>query len=136
VTSLRCRKSITSVVAAAALLMAATAIAKTVSLTATASGHTVKVHKGDVVKITLAENPSTGYSWQYLTRPNAKELAQKSWKYVASPHKPRIVGSGGKLHITYDVVGTGTTNLRLVDRQGTGRKARTGGSFNLTVSAS
>ncbi|MDD1678836.1 MAG: protease inhibitor I42 family protein [Methanomicrobiales archaeon] len=65
--------------------------ARTVNLTENANGTTVSIHIGDELRITLGENPSTGYGWNY-TVPEAFSVTMD--RYTA-PEGSGMVGQSG-----------------------------------------
>jgi inhibitor of cysteine peptidase len=75
------------------------------SLTKDDNGSENTVSKGDVVKITLAENPTTGYTWQLDT--TGFEVV--SDEYV--PPNTTLVGAGGEHVWELKAVNTGTYKL-------------------------
>ncbi len=129
--SLKSAVAATSLVSVLALPAAASA--KTVTVTASKSGKSVTLAKGDKLVVTLAENPSTGYSWKTVTKPAF--LRQLSSKYA--PNKVDsdvpLVGGGGKRTFTYAVLrkGSGTLKLRYVPPSPDG----SGTTFTLRVTA-
>ena len=56
-----------------------------------ANGTTVRLHRGDVLAVRLAGNPTTGYRWSAVRVPPAVRLLAS--RYV--PSKPQRLGSGG-----------------------------------------
>jgi inhibitor of cysteine peptidase len=93
-----------------AAVSAGSASAKTVRLGATASGSRVALVRGDRLQITLASNPSTGYSWRVLTA-SRSVLKMTASTYKGAAGRP---GAGGAQTLTFRVVGRGTTRLTLV----------------------
>lgn len=69
---------------------------------ADADGTTVSLKKGEALRVSLPENPSTGYSWD-LTLSDGLYLV--SDRYVADDTGIRRVGAGG-IH-TWDIRATG-----------------------------
>jgi inhibitor of cysteine peptidase len=56
------------------------------------SGKTITVKKGEVFRVKLAENPSTGYAWEMTTSDGLKRISDR---YVANDVAGRIAGAGG-----------------------------------------
>ncbi len=87
-----------------------------VRLDASANGTTVTVAPGTPIVITLAANPTTGYSWTVTSLPDPAAVALDSppeGVYVATPVASAVVGSGGAQ--TWDLHATqaGTTSIQL-----------------------
>lgn len=74
------------------------------------NGKTVRLHPGDTLRVSLAANPSTGYSWHVL-RLNRSLVKPAGTRYV--PRKPIRPGSGGTYILNFRAVAAGTTRLRL-----------------------
>lgn len=55
-------------------------------------GQTIQVPKGSILKVSLAENPTTGYRWE-LDKPIDKHLQVYSDDFTISDEK--AIGSGG-----------------------------------------
>lgn len=83
-----------------------------VQLTADDKGSQVEVKPGDKVIISLAGNPSTGYSWE------AQDLDSSIFEQIGEPEfvsdNTDLVGSGGMITLTFKALRTGSTNLTLV----------------------
>lgn len=102
---------------------------KTFAVARDSSGSSVKVIPGDRIEITLDANATTGYSWEYKTKPSAivREIRAT---YSPTPHPAGMTGSGGFQYYEYLVEGTGTTSIALTYR---GPSGDDGGSFTLTI---
>ena len=86
----------------------------TSSVTVVGSGE-VTLREGGELKVALAANPSTGYSWEVSGAPDAAVLEQVGEPaYEASPTETMVVGSGGTTTFVFRAVGAGTTTLELV----------------------
>ena len=96
-----------------ALAGASSASAMTVLVRQGDSGRTLQLRPGDVVKLSLAENPSTGYGWHFRRRPNRRVLRLTSSRFVADPAPPGTVGVGGKHEWTFKARARGRTAFRL-----------------------
>jgi len=57
------------------------------------NGKTIYVARGGVIELRLASNPSTGYGWNIVS--NSGLTRDGDGTYEASPHRARVVGSGG-----------------------------------------
>jgi len=112
--ALKTRIALVSALAALIMLAgASSASAMTVLVRQGDSGRTVHLRPGDVIKLTLAENPSTGYGWRWSRRPARRVLRTVSSKYVADPVPPGTVGSGGKHTWVFKARRRGETSFRL-----------------------
>ena len=116
-----------AVVGLLAALAAGPAAAKTVRLTAKAKGTQVTLSRGDLVRITLTSNPSTGYMWQ------TRVVTRSVLKPVSATYKgtARLPGGGGTQTLTFRAVARGTAQLGLVYVQA--GSANVGKRFRLTV---
>jgi inhibitor of cysteine peptidase len=54
---------------------------------------TVRVHQGQLFSVTLASNPTTGYSW---SDHHTAGLAVVNTQYVSPQHQPGLIGAGGR----------------------------------------
>jgi predicted secreted protein len=126
------RSAIAAAVAAGSLAVVPSALGLSIQARPGDSGRTVYVKKGDTIKVTLADNPSTPYSWSYQTRPSGKILKLVSNVYVANPHPPGFVGGGGHRTWTFKVLKGGTTSFTLVLRY-IAAPHNVGGRFTLHV---
>jgi predicted secreted protein len=114
-------------------VLASGASAFEVSGTAADNGKTARLNRGDFLRITLSENPGTGYAWRAVKRPTLSVLKLLSDRFVAPPAtNPPIAGAPGSHVYRWRAIGRGTTSLKLQlfpPGQGT-RPAQT---FRLTV---
>jgi inhibitor of cysteine peptidase len=70
------------------------------------------------LRVALAANPTTGYSWEVSGAPDPAVLEQMGEAvYEASPTDTMVVGSGGVMTFEFQAVGAGTTTLELVYRR-------------------
>eukprot|EP00291_Cryptomonas_curvata_P024223 CAMPEP_0172173708 /NCGR_PEP_ID=MMETSP1050-20130122/13228_1 /TAXON_ID=233186 /ORGANISM="Cryptomonas curvata, Strain CCAP979/52" /LENGTH=130 /DNA_ID=CAMNT_0012845541 /DNA_START=80 /DNA_END=472 /DNA_ORIENTATION=+ len=60
---------------------------------------------GDQFTVTLASNPTTGYTWE-ISKASAL-LKKVDSKYIPTDSQPGLVGGGGKDVYTFKTVGTG-----------------------------
>ena len=74
------------------------------------NGKTVRLHPGDRLVVSLAANPSTGYSWHVL-RLNRSLVKLAGTRFI--PRSPSSPGSGGTYVLSFRAVAVGTTRLRL-----------------------
>ena len=82
-------------------------------LTDADDGKTFKVKVGDVVAISLKGNPTTGYSWR-TAKLDGKAVEQAGQpKYTTNPHRPGMVGVGGKFVFRFNAAKSGKTQVHL-----------------------
>ena len=64
------------------------------------------------MKITLAGNPTTGYSWTYkISDKSVLKDTTKSDNYTADKTEANIYGSGGTYEYSFKALKPGTTNI-------------------------
>jgi len=78
------------------------------------NGGYVYAKTGDVVKLVLESNPTTGYIWSYITKPDPDVLLETNYEYIPDNTDEKIVGSGGKEVWTYKTVNNGTALIEMV----------------------
>jgi predicted secreted protein len=94
--------------------LASGASAFEVRATAADNGKTARLIRGDILQVTLTENPSTGYGWRIVTRPSAAVLRLLSDRFVSPPAtNPPTVGAPGRHVYRWRAAGAGTTSLKL-----------------------
>ena len=119
----RMRRSAVALALVVFVVAATASAARIVRLDGRSNGRTVTLMVGDVVRVSLAGNPTTGYSWR-LRGVNRAVLAPVTRRYV--PTRPIRPGSGGTFVFTYRASAAGTTRLRLAySRTPGGTAART-----------
>jgi len=84
-----------------------------VALAESDNGKAVKVEKGRRVRIRLAGNPTTGYSWFLLPIKGAAVRAEGKVAYKAGAAKPGMVGVGGSFELMLTAARTGKSVIRL-----------------------
>ena len=82
------------------------------ALTKADSGKTITAHVADVIAITLAENPSTGYTWA-IDQTNANILKSLGSKYVQNPAPSGFAGVPGNRTFLFQALKQGTIHLKL-----------------------
>lgn len=87
----------------------------TLELTGEDSGTTRTVRVGERVTLRLPENPTTGYRWQADVDEARLRLVEDRFD---GPQTPR--GAGGERVLTFEVLLTGSTTLRLANRRSWG----------------
>lgn len=68
----------------------------------------VNARVGDIVVVSLAANPTTGYGWTFTA---GRTLAIRRSRYVPDPNPNNVVGSGGTQVVTLEVTAAGTSEL-------------------------
>jgi inhibitor of cysteine peptidase len=82
----------------------------TISIGEAENGKTVEINAGDMLKISLAGNPTTGYNW-YVSSVDTQVLAQVGDpSFVASSN---AMGAGGIITLTFQAPIVGQTSLQL-----------------------
>lgn len=84
-----------------------------VNLTEADNGRQITVRPGDIVTLTLASNPTTGYSWQVMEIDAAILVQDGDPEYKQSPGSEGLVGAGGTETFRFKAVSAGTTSLNL-----------------------
>lgn len=74
------------------------------------SRKTFFVHVGDKQVISLPENPSTGYSWQFFITPENREIITDITETYIAPDTS-LVGAGGHKKYAFTVRQTGTLTI-------------------------
>jgi inhibitor of cysteine peptidase len=87
------------------------------SVTVVGSGE-VDLAAGGELKVALAANPSTGYTWEVSVTPDPAVLEQVGESvYEPTPTDTMVVGSGGTMTFEFRATGAGTTTVELVYRR-------------------
>jgi inhibitor of cysteine peptidase len=81
-----------------------------IELTEADSGSTIDAAVGEEITISLAGNPTTGYTWNMLQPQNADVVAFKDRDYESESD---LVGSGGTEELTYEAVAAGEATIEL-----------------------
>ena len=76
-------------------------------------GKSVKVDVGRRVRIRLAGNPTTGYSWFLMPIEGQAVKAEGKLKYKPNTHRPGMVGVGGTFELVLRAVQAGESKVRL-----------------------
>lgn len=109
-----------------ALLTAAPAQALDVTARVADSGRTVVLARGDALRVSLQENPSTGFGWRTIRAPDKAVLRLRSNRFVGPPSQgaPAPPGAPGRREVSFVAVGRGTTSVTLRLRAPDGASAR------------
>ena len=78
------------------------------------NGKNIEVHTGDVIRITLESNITTGYSWENADKVDKDILALDSDDYVSDPNPEELDGVGGNTVIVYRALKPGKAKIDLV----------------------
>jgi inhibitor of cysteine peptidase len=94
------------------------------------SGRTVNLRVGDGVKVTLDENPTTGYRWEFVSRPEPACVIVAD-AYVANTNG--LAGSGGVHNWDFRAVDKGTCAVSLAYRRPWEKDTAPAQTFTLTM---
>lgn len=95
---------------ACALLLTLTGCKKSV-LYPSDSGKTLTYNLGETFSIKLPENPSTGYSWRFRTKPKSQLIVSQISDHFEEP-KTNRVGVGGEHTFVWQAVNAGEVEIR------------------------
>lgn len=85
----------------------------TINIDNTNAKETVKVSPGDIIHVSLSENPTTGYMWEATKQDTSQlQLADDSFKTAST-----AAGGGGTRVFKFKVLAAGEGNLTLENRQ-------------------
>jgi inhibitor of cysteine peptidase len=90
----------------------------------------INLHVGDGVKLSLAENPTTGYRWEFVTNPEPYCVVVSD-AYVADAGG--AIGSGGAHEWTFRAVSQGTGTVSLAYRRPWEKDTPPAQTFKLTM---
>lgn len=102
-------------------------------LTEKDNGKTIKVHTGDLIRITLESNITTGYDWENADKVDKSILKLENNDYVSDPHPEGMVGVGGNTVIVYRALKQGKTKVDLTYMQPWEPDADDIEKFNVTI---
>lgn len=106
------KKTITLMAALIVLILTLTACGSAaVKLDEQDNGASVEVNSGERVSITLAGNPTTGYSWELVDFDEVVVEAVGEPEYKSDS---KLIGGGGEYTFTLKALAPGTTTVRLV----------------------
>ncbi len=86
------------------------------SINEDANGQTIHIIKGDLLRVELDQNASTGYEW-LVDRIEPEKLTDMGTDYSGYSSDPDLAGGGGVQLLCFQAVSAGTTTLRLIYRQ-------------------
>ena len=85
-----------------------------INLTEADNGKSIEVHTGDIIRITLESNITTGYSWENADKVDKDILALDANDYVSDPNPEELDGVGGNTVIVYRALKPGKAKIDLV----------------------
>ena len=85
-----------------------------IDLTEADNGKSIEVHTGDIIRITLESNITTGYSWENADKVDKDILALDANDYVSDPNPEELDGVGGSTVIVYRALKPGKAKIDLV----------------------
>jgi inhibitor of cysteine peptidase len=84
-----------------------------VSVTEADNGKQASLQSGDEMTLTLASNPTTGYSWQVLQIDNAVLIQNGEPEFREASSSDELVGAGGTETFRFKAADAGKTILEL-----------------------
>lgn len=111
----------------------AKAASKTYEMTMDDNGKTLKVKVGDVIRVKLKSNRTTGYSWALTGKTDAKVLKSGEVEYKVDEHPAGMVGVGGNDFCTFTALTPGKTEIALGYARPWEKDKEPAQAFKLTV---
>ena len=113
---------------------AAPSAGKTYEMTRDDNGKTLKIKVGDVIRVKLKSNRTTGYSWALVSgKTDAKILKSGEVEYKVDEHPAGMVGVGGNDFCTFTALAEGKTEIALGYARPWEKDKEPAQSFKLTV---
>jgi inhibitor of cysteine peptidase len=112
--SRRIHLSFSLFIAVIVIIACSTTHALTMRLTQADAGSTVTLHRGDILEIALAGNPTTGYSWE------VEGGAEAVLRQKGTPEFKResaLLGAGGMMIFRFECIAVGDVTLSLIYRR-------------------
>ena len=109
------------------------AVPKTYEMTRDDNGKTLKVKVGDVIRVKLKSNRTTGYSWALTGKTDAKVLKSGEVEYKVDEHPAGMVGVGGNDFCTFTALAPGKTEIALGYARPWEKDKEPAQAFKLTV---
>jgi len=106
---------------------------KTYEMTRDDNGKTLKVKVGDVIRVKLKSNRTTGYSWALTGKTDAKVLKSGEVEYKVDEHPAGMVGVGGNDFCTFTALAPGKTDISLGYARPWEKDKEPAQAFKLTV---
>lgn len=107
------QKSLAFLLVGMFLLPACSPASSEVEIGSDANGIQIELNIGQVLVISLASNPSTGYGWHVVEIDEAILRQVGETELIQEQTDEQIVGAGGTEVLRFEVVGSGTTTLTL-----------------------
>ncbi|MBN1640354.1 MAG: protease inhibitor I42 family protein [Anaerolineae bacterium] len=85
-----------------------------VALVASDNGRQLQVERGQVIVVTLASNPSTGYRWERAAATDEILVQDGEAEFQEGAKGQQLVGAGGQEVLRFRAQRSGTTELQLV----------------------
>jgi len=111
----------------------AKAAPKTYEMSRDDDGKTLKVKVGDVIRVKLKSNRTTGYSWALTGKTDAKVLKSGEVEYKVDEHPAGMVGVGGNDYCTFTALAPGKTDISLGYARPWEKDKEPAQAFRLTV---
>jgi len=111
----------------------AKAASRTYEMTRDDNGKTLKVKVGDVIRVKLKSNRTTGYSWALTGKTDAKILKSGEVEYKVDEHPAGMVGVGGNDYCTFTALAPGKTEISLGYARPWEKDKEPAQAFKLTV---
>ncbi len=111
----------------------AKAASKTYEMTRDDNGKTLKVKVGDVIRVKLKSNRTTGYSWALTGKTDAKVLKSGEVEYKVDEHPAGMVGVGGNDFCSFTALAPGKTDISLGYARPWEKDKEPAQAFKLTV---
>lgn len=77
------------------------------------SGKVLSAGTGDLIAISLAANPTTGFQWKMANPPDGNILALAKEEFLP-PENMEVAGKEGEYFLKFEVIGPGRTAINLV----------------------
>lgn len=112
----------------------AKAASKTYEMTRDDNGKTLKLKVGDIIRVKLKSNRTTGYSWALISgKTDAKVLKSGEVEYKVDEHPAGMVGVGGNDFCTFTALAPGKTEIALGYARPWEKDKEPAQAFKLTV---
>lgn len=111
----------------------AKAASRTYEMTRDDNGKTLKVKVGDVIRVKLKSNRTTGYSWALTGKTDAKILKSGEVEYKVDEHPAGMVGVGGNDFCAFTALAPGKTEIALGYARPWEKDKEPAQAFRLTV---
>ncbi len=88
---------------------------KEIAVDGSQSGQQIEVAKGDVIKVTLDSNVTTGFQWSLVSNSDESVVSLIDHEYIAPPttQGEPVVGAGGSEEWRFSASTQGTSRLQM-----------------------